>query len=47
MTIHGARSQAMLSWHDPALQVPSDPPRRARYRALQSWYREARSLINI
>ena len=30
----------MLAWYDPALQVPGDPARRARYRALQSWYRE-------
>jgi hypothetical protein len=34
------RSDAMLAWYDPALQVPGDPARRARYRALQSWYRE-------
>ena len=30
----------MLAWYDPALQIPGDPARRARYRALQSWYRE-------
>lgn len=29
-----------LSWNDPALAVRSDPPLRARYRRLQSWYRE-------
>jgi hypothetical protein len=32
----------MPAWYDPVLlQVPSDSKRRARYRALQSWYREA------
>jgi hypothetical protein len=30
----------MPAWYDPTLQVRGDPPRRARYRALQSWYRE-------
>jgi hypothetical protein len=30
----------VIAWYDPGLQVPSDPPRRASYRALQSWYRE-------
>jgi hypothetical protein len=30
----------MPAWYDPSLQVASDEPRRARYRALQSWYRE-------
>ena len=30
----------MPAWYDPVLQVPSDSKRRARYRALQSWYRE-------
>jgi hypothetical protein len=29
-----------LRWDDPALQVPGDKPRVARYRALQSWFRE-------
>lgn len=28
------------AWDDPALQVRSDSPRTARYRLLQSWYRE-------
>ena len=27
-------------WDDPSLEVPSDPPRRALYRRLQSWWRE-------
>ena len=31
----------MPAWYDPVLQVPSDSKRRARYRALQSWYRES------
>jgi hypothetical protein len=30
----------VLSWNDPALQVRSDAARTARYRLLQSWYRE-------
>jgi hypothetical protein len=30
----------MPAWYDPVLQVASDGARRARYRALQSWYRE-------
>jgi hypothetical protein len=30
----------MPAWYDPVLQVASDSKRRARYRALQSWYRE-------
>lgn len=30
----------MISWTDPRLVVPSDTRRRARYRALQGWYRE-------
>lgn len=28
-----------IPWDDPSLTVDSDPPRRARYRRLQSWYR--------
>jgi hypothetical protein len=30
----------MAAWYDPVLQVASDGVRRARYRALQSWYRD-------
>lgn len=33
-------TKAVLPWDDPVLRVTSDPPRRAQYRALQSWYRE-------
>ena len=29
-----------LPWNDPRLSVSSDNPRKARYRALQSWYRQ-------
>lgn len=29
-----------LDWDDPELSVGSDPPLRARYRRLQSWYRD-------
>ena len=29
-----------LSWSDPRLSVASDSRRTARYRLLQSWYRE-------
>ena len=34
--------RADLPWDDPRLAVESDAPIRARYRALQSWYREHR-----
>jgi len=34
-------SQPMLPWDALALQVPSDTRWRARYRLLQSWYRES------
>lgn len=33
-------ASALVSWDDPSLRVASDSPRTARYRALQSWYRE-------
>ena len=31
-----------MHWDDPRLLWPKEPPRKARYRALQSWYREIR-----
>lgn len=34
--------RAELAWDDRRLAVPSDPELRARYRLLQSWYREQR-----
>ena len=32
----------MLGWADPRLRIASDPPRRARRRQLQGWWREVR-----
>jgi hypothetical protein len=40
MTPGTPRADAMPAWYDPVLQVARDSKRRARYRALQSWYRE-------
>jgi hypothetical protein len=40
MTPGAPRADAMPAWYDPVLQVANDGMRRARYRALQSWYRE-------
>ena len=28
------------NWDDPSFTIASDPARRARYRRLQSWYRQ-------
>jgi len=39
-TAHERRAE--LAWDDPRLAVAGDPPLRARYRALQSWYGEHR-----
>jgi hypothetical protein len=41
--VRGSRSvgQVGLRWDAPELQVASDSPRTARYRLLQSWYRES------